>query len=146
MITLPLTTYYSNTLFNIFLQEIYCLFLEIVFKTKSNEPKWVGNSIKTSLEIKIILVEYQYDVEKWLKNVDSDLSQFNSLAAHLTWKLSTFPDEKTSQQAKQLGKVRNRWKNNVCESSIRHEWITPEQRRKIYLMCRGPKFTDQMLM
>ncbi|EFA06546.2 angiotensin-converting enzyme [Tribolium castaneum] len=91
-------------------------------------------------------VEYQYDIEKWLNNVDSDLSQFNSLAAHLTWKLSTFPDEKTSRQARQLGKVRNKWKNNVCESTIRHEWLTPEQRRKIYLLCRGPNFSDQMAL
>jgi hypothetical protein len=68
------------------------------------------------------------------------------LAAHLTWKLSTAPDVKTSQQARQLGKVRNRWKNKVCESTIRHDWITPEQRRKIYLMCRGPKFTDQTVL
>ncbi|RZB40799.1 angiotensin-converting enzyme-like, partial [Asbolus verrucosus] len=90
--------------------------------------------------------EYQYDVEKWLNSVDADLSQFNTLAAHLTWKLSTFPDEKTSQQARQLGKVRNRWKNKVCESTIRHDWTTPEQRRKIYLMCRGPKFTDQAVL
>ncbi|XP_063904994.1 angiotensin-converting enzyme-like [Zophobas morio] len=91
-------------------------------------------------------VQYQYVVEKWLNDVDSDLSHFNSLAAHLTWKLSTDPDEKTLWQARQLGKARNRWKNKVCESTIRTDWTMPEQRRKIYLMCRGPKFGDQMVL
>lgn len=91
-------------------------------------------------------VKYQYEVEKWLNTVDYDLSQFNSLAAHLTWKLSTVPNEKTSKQARQLGKVRNRWKNKVCQSNIKGDLLTPEQSRKLYLLCRGPKFTDEMAM
>lgn len=90
------------------------------------------------------LVKYQYDVEKWLNDIDSELSQFNSLAAHLNWKLSTQPDEKTAEKSRQLGKVRNTWKNKVCDSAIQEKWLTEEQRRKIYLLCRGPRFSEEL--
>lgn len=89
-------------------------------------------------------MQYQYEVEEWLGQVDRDLREFNSLTAHIMWKLSTTPDEKTEQQARQLGQVRNRWKNRVCDSTIRKHWLTEEQKRKLYLLCLGPRFTEEL--
>lgn len=83
-------------------------------------------------------------MEDWLNEVDVDLSKFNSLSALLTWKLSTVPDEITSQQAMELGVARNKWKNKVCDSKVRKYWLKPDQKRKLYLLCRGPRFTEEL--
>lgn len=64
------------------------------------------------------------------------------MAAYLTWTLSTNPTEKVSKQAMELGEARNKWKNKVCESQIKSDWLTAEQNRKLYLLCRGPRFTE----
>lgn len=89
-------------------------------------------------------VKEQYGTEKWLGEVDHALSEFNSLAAQLMWKLSTNPDIKTMEQARQLGKVRNIWKNKVCDSHVDYELISAEQKRKIYLLCRGPRYSEEL--
>ncbi|KAK5648668.1 hypothetical protein RI129_003560 [Pyrocoelia pectoralis] len=87
---------------------------------------------------------YQNDVNNWLAEVNMDLSEFNSLAASLTWKLATTPDETTSEQAMELGVVRNKWKNRVCDSRVRKYWLTPNQKRMMYLLCRGPRFSEEI--
>lgn len=92
----------------------------------------------------IVLELYQRKMDSWLDEIDLDLSKFNSLSAILTWKLSTTPDEITSQQAMELGAIRNEWKNKVCDSNVRTYWLKPDQKRKLYLLCRGPRFTKQL--
>lgn len=83
--------------------------------------------------------------ENWLEYVESELRTFNRMAAQLTWDLSVNPQDKTAIQAIQLGIAKHRWKNNVCQTKPLHQILSPIQQRKIYLLCRGPKFSGKMI-
>ncbi|XP_031327356.1 angiotensin-converting enzyme-like [Photinus pyralis] len=87
---------------------------------------------------------YRKSVSVWLREVNMDLSDFNSVAASLTWKLATAPDETTSNRAMELGVVRNKWKNKVCDSRVRKYWLAPNASRMMYLLCRGPRFSEEL--
>ncbi|KAF5290987.1 hypothetical protein FQA39_LY14518 [Lamprigera yunnana] len=88
--------------------------------------------------------KYQNHVEEWLRELDTDLSEFNTLAASLTWKLATTPDADTAEHAMELSVARNKWKNQVCDSHVRKYWLKPDQKRMLYLLCRGPRFTEEL--
>ncbi|KAK4884900.1 hypothetical protein RN001_001171 [Aquatica leii] len=87
---------------------------------------------------------YQDKVEHWLRELDMDLREFNKLAASLTWKLATTPDDSTAEHAMELGVARNKWKNQVCASRVRKYWLKPNQKRMLNLLCRGPRFTEEL--
>lgn len=89
-------------------------------------------------------VEYRREVDQLLKQLDNYLSHFNRLFSYFAWKLSIQPDEKTAEQSRLLGKAKNRWKNKICDFQIRKELLTEEQRRQMYLLCRGSRFSDEL--
>ncbi|XP_044746288.1 angiotensin-converting enzyme-like [Coccinella septempunctata] len=88
--------------------------------------------------------EYRHEIEKWLKDIDVDFRRFNSLASRLTWELSVNPENvKYSEYGKELTLIKNRWRNAICGKEIQRDWLTGQQRRKMFLLCRGGKFTDK---
>lgn len=88
-------------------------------------------------------IEDYVSMEKWLKYVESELSIFNRLSALLTWELTTNPNDKAAEQAMQLGVAKHRWKNRLCE--LKPKAVTSIEERKMYLLCRGPKFTSFLI-
>ncbi|GJQ76087.1 hypothetical protein Trydic_g1839 [Trypoxylus dichotomus] len=91
------------------------------------------------------IVEDYIQTEKWLEYVETELSEFNRLAAQLTWDLSTTPNDKAATQAMALGIAKHKWKNEVCDSRPRSTILTPIQERKLYLLCRGPRFSSELI-
>ncbi|XP_017774736.1 PREDICTED: angiotensin-converting enzyme-like [Nicrophorus vespilloides] len=88
--------------------------------------------------------KYRSRVDAWLDEVDDSLKEFNKLSAKLTWDMSIGKgDDNTVKHAKEILFVRNSWKNRVCGSKVKEQLLRDDQRRKIYLLCRGPKFTDE---
>lgn len=79
-------------------------------------------------------------MENWLEDVEETLGNFNYLASNLMWTLATKPTAEADKKATALAEVRNTWKNRVCQSKLQAEKLNDEQRRKIFLLCRGPKF------
>lgn len=86
------------------------------------------------------------EVEEWLNDMNKDLSEFNYLAASLTWDMVTSPSEKIFKQAREIALVRNRWKNLACDSQLNPNLMTTEQIRKLFLLCRGPKFDNDKIL
>ncbi|KAL3280443.1 hypothetical protein HHI36_023984 [Cryptolaemus montrouzieri] len=98
-------------------------------------------------ESNVEIAQYRYEIEKWLNEIDADFLKFNSLASHLTWEITVDPeDRKHSEQGIELTLLKNRWRNSICEEKIKTEWLTEEQSRKIFLLCRGGKYKDEEIL
>ncbi|XP_045461573.1 angiotensin-converting enzyme-like [Harmonia axyridis] len=103
----------------------------------------VFNCVRCGVDAHFKKEKYRYEAEKWLKNIDIDLLKFNSLASRLTWELSVDPEiEKYSENGKELTLVKNRWRNAICGYDVQKDLLSEEQQRKLFLLCRGGKFTD----
>lgn len=77
--------------------------------------------------------------------MDETLLEFNSMTSHLSWILTTNPNEKAADQIFKLGEARSVWKKKICESKFPRDILTKKQKRKIYLLCRGPIYDQKLI-
>lgn len=89
------------------------------------------------------IIRYREDVDEWLNKVDNDLLEFNQICTKLTWDMMVYgADENAKTKTKAIAQARLAWKNKICDVHFNSELLTDEQKRKLYLLCRGPKFTE----
>lgn len=92
----------------------------------------------------INLVQYQKELWNWLDEINKNLEIFNTLSAQFTWDLAVGKGGNEIAKAIELFKVKNEWKNKVCSLSINVRYLTNQQNRMLYLLCRGPRYSSQL--
>ncbi|XP_055378319.1 angiotensin-converting enzyme-like protein Ace3 [Condylostylus longicornis] len=82
-------------------------------------------------------------VEDWLIKVNEQYYTLSHYAAVYTWEIGVNGNKDLQNEATELGKIRLHWKNQRCdESEDILDDLTDNQRRMVWMLCRGPKYNN----
>lgn len=88
---------------------------------------------------------YEEEFSPWFAALDDELHQFNKLSSNLAWTMST---EKTNDSlidiGVKVGVIKTIWKNVACNNNI--QAYKESEKRMMYLLCRGPKYSGNEAM
>ncbi|XP_055918093.1 angiotensin-converting enzyme-like [Eupeodes corollae] len=81
---------------------------------------------------------------EWLQQVNVEYLALNQLSSSFAWDLIVDPNSMVYDEASQLGKHRSKWQIQRCTEAveINVDNITDIQKRMIWILCRGPRYTE----
>lgn len=74
----------------------------------------------------------------YVKSINREVHKFNRLSSKLAWDAATGKINMTENMLN-LAAVKSHWVNSVCRMKLDIE--TFEEKRQMYLLCRGPEYS-----
>ncbi|XP_063697981.1 angiotensin-converting enzyme-like [Culicoides brevitarsis] len=87
------------------------------------------------------------DIDDWFDRLNEQHRLLSQIIAAIAWELSINPSDHLNSDGVELTTIKSQWRNLRCDeanfiSTKFHSELTRDQFRMIYLLCRGPKFTN----
>ncbi|BES97405.1 Angiotensin-converting enzyme [Nesidiocoris tenuis] len=83
-------------------------------------------------------------ISKWFDEMNKELGKIRQVSSEKSWN-SMIGAEDTGPPAQNIVAVKTQWREDRCKEalSIPNDLMTTSQKRMVYLLCRGPRYTPQ---
>lgn len=122
---------------NLILREAFLLFLVINVKISVSE-----NTIDKHFLLKLSIDS----ISDWFDTINVQYENLLRYSSYIEWELIVNPSDDLIEKGLELSIIKSNWRNLRCSEGDliiqSQKDVNESQKRMLYLLCRGPKFTE----